>query len=203
MIDYLFNAISLVFAAGCGAAGYRLVRRGWVAEGRGAARERAMLRTLIDHLPDLLYVKDVDGRFVLANVAVARVMGAKTPGELLGKNDFDFHSAELAARYHEDEQAVIRSGTPLSAREEECRDPAGHLMHLETTKVPLREATGTVTGLVGIGRDVTQRVVETRDLDRAVQETREVIQAVLAGASGRRMSTQGKSGNLLLLARVG
>ncbi len=200
MIDHLVYAFSIVAAAGGGAAGYRLVCRGRVAEGRGAARERAMLRTLIDHLPDLLYVKDVDGRFVLANVAVARVMGAKTPNELLGKNDFDFHPAELAARYHEDEQAVIRSGTPLSAREEECRDPAGHLMHLETTKVPLRDAAGTVTGLVGIGRDVTQRVVEMRDLDRAVQETRAVIQAVLAGASDRRMSTQGKSGNLLLLA---
>ncbi|MHB1814954.1 MAG: methyl-accepting chemotaxis protein [Steroidobacteraceae bacterium] len=200
MIDPLFYTISILVAAACGAVGYRLVCRGSVAERRGASGERAMLRTLIDHLPDLLYVKDVQGRFVLANVAVARVMGAKTPGELLGKNDFDFHPAELAARYHADEQAVIRSGTPLSAREEECRDPAGHLMHLETTKVPLRDATGAVTGLVGIGRDVTQRVVETRDLDRAVRETREVIQAVLEGASERRMSTQGKSGNLLLLA---
>jgi len=201
MINDLFYGLGIVLAAGCGAAGYRLVCTGWLVEGRGTARERAMLRTLVDHLPDNLYVKDVEGRFVLANVAVARVMGATTPGALLGKSDFDFYPAELAAHYHEDDQAVIRSGTPLAAREEECRDRAGQLMYLETTKVPLHDAAGTVTGLVGIGRDVTQRVIEKRALDRAVQETREVIQAVLAGASDRRMSTEGKSGNLLLLAR--
>jgi hypothetical protein len=52
----------------------------------------------------------------------------------------------LATLYDEDEQAVIRSGKPLLAREEECRDPAGNLMHLETTKIPLRDAAGTVEG---------------------------------------------------------
>jgi len=84
MINDLFYGLGIVLAAGCGAAGYRLVCTGWLVEGRGTARERAMLRTLVDHLPDNLYVKDVEGRFVLANVAVARVMGATTPGGLLG-----------------------------------------------------------------------------------------------------------------------
>ncbi len=201
MIGDLVFTGSLMLAAGGGAAGVWLlsVRRG--ASGRAGARERAMLRTLVDHLPDLLYVKDVEGRFILANLAVARVMGASRPQELLGKNDFDFHPAELAARYHEDEQAVIRSGQPLLGREEECRDPAGRLMYLETTKVPLHDARGAVTGLVGIGRDVTQRLEETRALEHAVQESREVIQAVLAGVSERRVSTQGRSGHLLLLAQ--
>ncbi len=52
-------------------------------------------------------------------------------------------------------------------------------MHLQTTKIPLRDATGEVTGLVGIGRDITQRVAEARALDGAVRESREIIQAVL------------------------
>lgn len=69
-----------------------------------------MLRTLIDNLPDLIYVKDVNGRFLLANAAVTRVMSATSPKELPGRSDFDFHPKGLAARYHEDEQAVIRSG---------------------------------------------------------------------------------------------
>src|SRR6185437_15208829 len=166
-----------------------------------AGSDGTMLRTLIDNLPDLIFVKDVDGRFLLANVAVARIMGAEAPSELLGKNDFDFHAEELATLYHEDEQAVIRSGKPLQAREEECRDPAGNIMHLETTKVPLRDAAGRVTGLVGIGRDITQRVAAARALDGAVRESREIIQAVLAGASDRRIAIDGKSGNLLLLAQ--
>jgi methyl-accepting chemotaxis protein len=175
--------------------------RKWQTREKALATEAAMLRTLVDNLPDLIYVKDIEGRFLLANVAVARIMCAQTPAELLGKNDFDFHSRELATLYFEDEQAVIRSGRPLLAREEECRHPAGHLVHLETTKLPLRDAAGAVTGLVGIGRDITLRVTAARALDVAVRESREVIQAVLGGASDRRIALQGKTGNLLLLAQ--
>ncbi|MGH8317462.1 MAG: methyl-accepting chemotaxis protein [Steroidobacteraceae bacterium] len=200
MTSVLYTS-SIAVAIAVVTAAYLLIRTWQAGRESTAAREREMLRTLIDNLPDLIYVKDVDGRFLLANVAVARIMGAKTPSELLGKNDFDFHARELAAHYHEDEQAVIRSGRPLLAREEECRDPAGNLMHLETTKVPLRDAAGKVAGLVGIGRDITQRVAAARALDGAVRESQEVIQAVLAGASDRRIASSGKTGNLLLLAQ--
>jgi methyl-accepting chemotaxis protein len=201
MTQYMVYTSGIALAVAIGVAMYLFARKRQSARESAAAREGEMLRTLIDNLPDLLYVKDVDGRFLLANVAVSRVMGAKTPRDLLGKNDFDFHPKELAARYHEDEQAVVRSGKPLLAREEECRDPAGKLMHLQTTKIPLRDAAGTVTGLVGIGRDITPRVVQARALDAAVQESREVIQAVLAGASDRRIPMHGKTGNLQLLAQ--
>jgi methyl-accepting chemotaxis protein len=200
MTEYVVYASGLVLVVALGAVAYLFARK-WRARENAAASEGAMLRTLIDNLPDLIYVKDVNGRFLLANVAVARIMGARAPGDLLGKNDFDFHSKELATLYHDDEQAVIRSGKPLLAREEECRHPAGHLVHLETSKIPLRDATGTVTGLVGIGRDITLRVNEARALDDAVRESREVIQAVLGGASDRRIGLGGKGGNLQLLAQ--
>jgi len=201
MSGYWVFISSLMLGAAAGVAA-QLFARKWLSGGKTTASgDGTMLRTLIDNLPDLIYVKDTDGRFLLANVAVARLMGAHSPSELLGKNDFDFHPKELATLYHEDEQAVIRSGRPLLAREEECRDPAGHLMHLQTTKIPLRDAAGTVTGLVGIGRDITQRVTEARALDDAVKESRETIQAVLAGASDRRIAMHGKAGNLLLLAQ--
>jgi methyl-accepting chemotaxis protein len=200
MTEYTVYASGIVLAVAIALAGYVLFRK-WQAREIAAANEGAMLRTLVDNLPDLIYVKDVNGRFLLANVAVARIMGARLPSDLLGKNDFDFHPKELATLYHEDEQAVIRSGKPLLAREEECRHPAGNLVLLETTKIPLRDAAGTVTGLVGIGRDVTQRVSEARALDAAVRESREVIQAVLSGASNQRIAMQGKTGNLHLLAQ--
>jgi methyl-accepting chemotaxis protein len=201
MTDYMVFAASIVLGAAAGVAGYLFARKRHIGGQITANGDGAMLRTLIDNLPDLIYVKDVDGRFLLANVAVARIMGAKSPSELLGKNDFDFHASELAALYHEDEQAVIRSGKPLLAREEECRDPEGNRMHLETTKVPLRDASGKVTGLVGIGRDITQRVEAAQALDGAVRESQEIIQAVLTGASDRRIALHGKTGNLLLLAQ--
>ena len=200
MTDYMVYASTILLAAAIALAGYLFFRK-WQAREAAAANEGAMLRTLVDNLPDLIYVKDTDGRFLLANVAVARIMGAKAPADLLGKNDFDFHPRDLATLYHEDEQAVIRSGNPLLAREEECRHPAGHLVLLETTKIPLRDQAGRVVGLVGIGRDVTLRVSEARALDAAVRESREVIQAVLGGASDRRITLQGKTGNLHLLAQ--
>jgi methyl-accepting chemotaxis protein len=200
MSDYVVYASGMVLVAVIGLAAYLFTRK-WQARKMAAASEGAMLRTLVDNLPDLIYVKDVNGRFLLANIAEARIMGAKAPSDLLGKNDFDFHARELATRYHEDEQAVIRSGKALLAREEECRHPAGHLVRLETTKIPLRDTAGTVTGLVGIGRDITLRVTEARALDEAVRESREVIQAVLGGASDRRIAMEGKTGNLHLLAQ--
>ncbi len=200
MTEHLVYASSIVIAAAIAVVGYLFARK-WRARELATASEGAMLRTLIDNLPDLIYVKDANGRFLLANVAVARIMGAQAPGDLLGKNDFDFHPKELATLYHEDEQAVIRSGRPLLAREEECRHPAGNLVRLETSKIPLRDAAGTVVGLVGIGRDVTLRVNEARALDDAVRESREVIQAVLGGASDRRIGMHGKTGNLHLLAQ--
>jgi PAS domain S-box-containing protein len=192
---------SIALAALIAVAAYLFARKWLAGRGLASSSEGAMLRTLIDNLPDLIYVKDADGRFLLANVAVSRVMGARAPSELLGKSDFDFHPKDLATLYHEDEQRVIRSGDPLLAREEECRDPAGNLLSLETTKIPLRDQTGGVTGLVGIGRDITLRVAEARALDGAVRESREVIQAVLAGAGDRRIAMHGKAGNLLLLAQ--
>jgi methyl-accepting chemotaxis protein len=200
MTENQVYTLCILLAVVIGVAGY-LIARKRRAGGIATASEGAMLRTLIDNLPDLIYVKDVNGRFLLANVAVARIMGAQMPSELLGKNDFDFHPKELATLYHEDEQAVIRSGRPLLAREEECRHPAGNLVRLETSKIPLRDAAGAVIGLVGIGRDVTLRVNEARALDDAVRESREVIQAVLGGASDRRIAMQGKAGNLHLLAQ--
>ncbi|HXS20688.1 MAG TPA: methyl-accepting chemotaxis protein [Steroidobacteraceae bacterium] len=201
MTEVLIFTTSIVLGVAAGVAAHFFARKWRPGTSSSAGSDEAMLRTLIDNLPDLIYVKDVDGRFLLANVAVGRIMGAKSPRDLLGKNDFDFHPKELATLYHEDEQAVIRSGKPLLAREEECRDPAGNLMHLQTTKIPLRDATGKVTGLVGIGRDFTQRVAAARELDGAVRESREVIQAVLAGESDRRIAMSGKAGNLLLLAQ--
>jgi methyl-accepting chemotaxis protein len=198
--EYVGYAATIAITAVATLVACLLVMKRKYRRGSAATSRSAMLRTLVDNLPDLIYVKDADGRFLMANVAVARIMGAKAPDALLGKNDFDFHPKELATLYHQDEQAVIRSGKPLLAREEECRDPSGKLMHLETTKIPLRDASGKVTGLVGIGRDVTQRVEAAQALEAAVRESREVIQAVLAGAVDRRVAMQGKSGNLQQLA---
>jgi diguanylate cyclase (GGDEF)-like protein/PAS domain S-box-containing protein len=121
------------------------------------SHERKMLHALIDNIPDFMYVKDTKSRFVLANMALARSMGGKSPQELLGKTDSDFYTPELANAYFQDERNIIDTKQPLLNREEECRDASGKKIWLLTTKVPLLDDQGTVTGIAGLGRDITDR----------------------------------------------
>src|SRR5689334_13029503 len=119
--------------------------------------ERMMLRTLVDNLPDFIYAKDAECRYLLANASVARHMGT-TPENLIGKTDFDFFPPDLAEAYSEDERRVMRSGEALINREEAGLDASGNQITILTTKVPLRDEQGRVVGILGIGRDITARV---------------------------------------------
>jgi PAS domain S-box-containing protein len=145
--------------------------------------ERNLLRTLIDHLPDYIYVKDTESRFVMGNPAVAQVMGAGSVAELIGKTDSDFYPPALAAQYRADEEEIFRSGEPLINKQEPLVDPTGAEYVLSTTKVPLKDAQGNITGLVGIGRDITQRKQiedEKTRLLKAIAQQREELRALAA-----------------------
>ena len=122
-------------------------------------RERLLLRTLIDNLPDYVYAKDAEGRFVITNVAVARQLGFSSPNDLIGKSDFDLFPHELAARYHAEEQKIIRSGEGLYNHEGPSVDASKQEKNrwILTNKVPLRNAQGEITGFVGLGQDITER----------------------------------------------
>ena len=102
------------------------------------AQERNLLRTLIDNLPDNVYIKDSGGRFVLANLSIARFMGVEKPEDLIGKLDTDFYAHEFAAKYQNDELHVIQSGQTLFRVEEIVPDRSGHRRWFSTTKVPLQ-----------------------------------------------------------------
>lgn len=150
------------------------------------ARERQLLRTLIDNLPDYIFVKDSVSRFVLNNAAHLRALRAAAQEEVLGKSDFDVFPRELANGYFADEQAVMESGRPLVNREEIGMDSAGKHRRLLTTKVPLRDTAGRVTGLVGISRDITElKEVEEKlqaqaaEIQRDLQIAREFQEALM------------------------
>ncbi len=121
------------------------------------AEERNLLRTLIDNVPDFIYVKDTESRFIIGNIAVAKLMGATSPDELVGKTDFDFYPQKLAAQYRAGEQKVIQSGQPLVNQEETGINPAAQPTWNLTTKVPLRDSQENIIGLVGLSRDITAR----------------------------------------------
>jgi PAS domain S-box-containing protein len=141
------------------------------------ASERNLLRLLIDSYPDRIYVKDTEARFLLVNEAVARLMGAVSPDELIGRTDFDYYPKEMADRFYADDKQVLTSGTPLKDREElfkgGCVGVTGWCL---TTKVAIRDPEGKITGLVGIGRDITAR----KQAEEALRRERDLIVRIMA-----------------------
>jgi PAS domain S-box-containing protein len=119
-------------------------------------RESALLHALMDNIPDAIYFKDTEGRFTRVN-SHAPYKGNKAPEEVVGKTDFDFFVEEHARAAYEDEQRVIRTGVPIIDKEEKEVYPDGSTTWLSTTKVPVFDDAGRVTGIVGISRDITER----------------------------------------------
>jgi len=120
------------------------------------AQERSLLRTLIDNLPDGIYAKDAAGRKILANPADYKNYHCQTEAEAIGKTDFDLFPKDIAEKFWADDQKVIQ-GQPVINREEYFLSDEGEKRWLMTSKLPLRDQSGKVVGLVGIGRDITDR----------------------------------------------
>jgi PAS domain S-box-containing protein len=136
-------------------------------------QERNQLRTLIDNLPDLIYFKDKEGHYVLNNRSHLRSLGAEHQSEVLGKTTFDFNPPELAKQYHDDHIQIVNSGDSLIEKEEPAlhKNTGEQRWHL-TSKIPLLDSQGTVTGVVGISRDITER----KDLQARVQDSLSALQ---------------------------
>jgi PAS domain S-box-containing protein len=126
-------------------------------------RERRLLRSLMDNLPDAIFVTDAAGRYVIDNQAHQKLMRAA--GGVVGKTLFDFLPPERAARYHADDRRILESGEALLDREEPWTDREGNRRWMSLTKVPLPGEDGSIVGLVGICRDITElkRTEEERD----------------------------------------
>ena len=139
--------------------------------------ERNLLRTLIDNLPDYIFVKDTKSRFIINNIAHVRVLGMTTPEEVVGKTDFDFFPQELAEQYYADEQEIIRSCQPLINRVESTIDGEGRQQWLLTSKVPLCDSNGSISGLVGISRDITDR----KQAEEAIRRETAKLGAMVSG----------------------
>jgi two-component system, NtrC family, sensor kinase len=120
------------------------------------SHERTLLRTIVDLIPAYIYAKDAQSRFVACNAYLARGMGTES-ANAIGKTDFDFFPREMAQKYFDDEQAILKSGEAFYDREEPVLDQIGGTRTIATTKVPLRDETGTLIGIIGIGYDITER----------------------------------------------
>jgi PAS domain S-box-containing protein len=119
--------------------------------------ERNLLRTLIDHIPDKVYVKDKNSRFIICNKSVIASEGVKREEELIGKTDFDLYEQALAQQFFDKEQELMRTGRPIINCEIQASDSDGSVRSILVTKVPLRDHSGNIVGMVGINRDITER----------------------------------------------
>jgi PAS domain S-box-containing protein len=141
------------------------------------ARERHLLYTLMDHLPDSIYFKDRDSRFVRINAALARRFGLQSPQQAAGKTDADFFTPEHAQQGLRDEQEVLRTGDPLVNKEEKETWPDGSVTWVSTTKMPLRDLHGNIVGTFGVSRDITQRKHFESELQKAKEAAEEASRA--------------------------
>lgn len=125
-------------------------------ESPAPGQARGVLCYLTDNFPDQVYVKDTQSRFISVNPETARFLGVPAPEAVVGKTDFDFFPHDLARQFLEEEQDLMLRNQPCINREAAITDTEGHTRRVLTTKVPLRDANGRVTGLLGVNRDITE-----------------------------------------------
>ncbi|MBK8047893.1 MAG: PAS domain S-box protein [Anaerolineales bacterium] len=154
--------------------------------------ERRLLRTLIDTVPDTLFVKDSDGRFVMVNQALLDLMQVNTQEEILGRTDWDIHPGVMADQYRQDEIRVVETGDKVIAHEEAIIDSrTGRNLWYSTTKVPWRDADGEIIGIVGVGHDITQQ----KRIQDALEHRERLLRAV-AEALSLLLMTQRQQGSI-------
>jgi two-component system, sensor histidine kinase and response regulator len=120
-------------------------------------QERILLKTLMDNIPDHIYFKDKESRFIRISKAQAGIFGLGDPVDAVGKTDFDFFTEEHARPAFETEMEIIETGRPLVNFEEKETWPDGRVSWVSTTKEPLFDINGQIIGTFGISRDITER----------------------------------------------
>lgn len=137
-------------------------------------KEKELLEQLFNNMPDRIYFKDRESRFILANKYVSQIMGEKDPKKLVGKTDFDFYEEKFARGYYEDEQRLMEEGRAMISKEEKGLDLNGTEIFVSTTKIPIRDKHKNVIGIIGIGRDITPQ----KDAEAKLQEKSESLKEI-------------------------
>ena len=140
---------------------------------RALDQERFLLLTLLETLPDNIYFKDRQSRFIRIGRAMAQRFGLSNPAEAIDRTDKDFFTQPHAEQARRDEEALMQSGEPILELEEQETWPDGHITWVASTKMPLRNEKGEIVGTFGISRDITQR----RQAELALVEAKEAADA--------------------------
>lgn len=146
---------------------------------RQAGYDRSILRAALAQAPEFLYVKDVDGRFLTVNEAVARHQGYSDPAQMIGMTDFDVTDPARAQHLYEQERRIIEGGTSVLDLEEEIVEKSGERRWYRTSKVPLTGKDGRIVGLAGMTVDITG----VKQLERELIESRDRLSLAMSEMS--------------------
>jgi len=122
------------------------------------------LRNIINTIPDLVWLKDKDGVFLACNRAFERFLGAEEDA-IIGRTDYDFFEPELAVAFQNNDKRAMASGRPSSNEEWITIAETGARILVETIKTPMRDSAGTLVGVLGIARDITERKLTEQALE--------------------------------------
>ncbi|HLY11390.1 MAG TPA: PAS domain-containing protein [Planctomycetota bacterium] len=138
----------------------------------------ALLDSLMDTLPDAVFFKDRQGRFVRVNRVLASWYGLKDPADAVGKSEADFYPQEFARATLESERTIHKTGVPILDQEEKISSPEGQSHWVSTSKMPIRDAQGAIVGILGLSRDikgVKRAEKKARDSDALYQSLIECL----------------------------
>lgn len=121
---------------------------------------------IIDSIPDSIFIKDLNSKFLMANNWVVKFMKVETPQDLIGKSDFDFYPKALAQEFYDDEQEIINTRIPIINKHEKIKRNNKTYWY-STTKVPYFNVHGEVQGIIGIGRDISKLIKKNKALKKA------------------------------------
>ena len=134
------------------------------------AQQANLLSNIMDAMPDHVFVKDTQGRYITHNRSHRLYLGLRATESIEGRTVFDFFPKPLAERYHADDVYVIETGAPIRNREEPARPTSPNVVWLATTKMPLRDPAGRVIGVVGVSSDITARKEADEKLKRFAEK---------------------------------
>ena len=143
--------------------------------------ERELMDSLMESIPDIIYFKDTASRFIKTNQAHASLFRLNSSEDMIGKTDFDFHSADAAQGFHEEEQRIIQTGQPLVAQVQPVPWPDGRVSWMLTTKMPLRDREGGCIGTFGTGKDITALKEAEKALVQAERKYRGIFENATDG----------------------